>query len=153
MKTLYELLGIDPKATQAQIEQGYKRRLDHYLERQGVGKPDEETRRMQMIREAYLLLCSPQRRQAYDQQLRLYQKARAQISSRSNRKYAILLMLVALAIVAGVYMHKMLHAGSDARAQEIREQSMAVGIAQQAPDQLPRQDLPASGAQQVARSN
>jgi curved DNA-binding protein CbpA len=152
MKTLYDLLGIDPKATQAQIEQGYKRRLDHYLERQGVGKPDEETRRMQMIREAYLLLCSPQRRQAYDQQLRLYQKARAQMSNRSNRKYVALLMVVLLLVIAGVSMRRTLHLGADPRAQEMREQSMAIGTA--APASAPTSfSEPAATSQQVAQSN
>src|ERR1700757_780409 len=103
MKTLYDLLGVTPDATHAQVEQGYKRCLDSYLARQGIGKPDEETRRMQMIRDAYLLLCTPQRRQSYDQQLRLYEKARTQILRRSNRKFAILLMVIVMAIATGAY--------------------------------------------------
>jgi len=122
MKTLYDLLGIEPTATQSQIEQGYRKRLDHYLARQGVGKPDQETRRMQMIREAYLLLCSPQRRQSYDQQLRLYQKARTQISNRANRKFALLLIVVAVAVVVGVYMHRIKQSGASPSAQEMSDQ-------------------------------
>jgi curved DNA-binding protein CbpA len=123
MKTLYDLLGIEPTATQSQIEQGYRKRLDHYLARQGVGEPDKETRRMQVIREAYLLLCSPQRRQSYDQQLRIYQKARAQISNRANRKLIAFLMVVAVAVVVGVYMHRMKQSGANPSAQEISDRS------------------------------
>jgi curved DNA-binding protein CbpA len=74
MKTLYDLLEIKSCATQSEIEQGYRRLLDQYLARQGIGKPDKETRRIQAIREAYLLLGSPERRQAYDQELKPYQK-------------------------------------------------------------------------------
>jgi hypothetical protein len=132
MKTLYDLLGVKPEATQMQIEEGYKRRLDHYLERQGIGKPDKETRRMQTIREAYLLLCSPDRRQAYDQQLRLYQKARSQVSSRSHLVRAALLMAVVLALSAGVYMLKVLRPKPPLRAEESREQAVAVSVPAQA---------------------
>src|SRR5579872_1622868 len=105
MKTLYDLLGIDPSATQAQIEQGYRQRLDHYIASQSKGKPDEETRRIQMAREAYLLLCSPKRRQAYDQQLRIYQKARAQMASRGYRRIMVGLTVAIIAVVAGLYAH------------------------------------------------
>jgi hypothetical protein len=112
MKTLYDLLGVDAGATQAQIEQGYKRQLDRYLERQDANaridqrasQHDSETRRMQNIREAYLLLCSPPKRQIYDQQLKMFQKARAQIFSRSNLFRAALLALGVLAVAAGIYM-------------------------------------------------
>lgn len=152
MKTLYDLLGIDSKATLAQIEQGYKRRLDQYLARQGVGKPDEETRRMQMVREAYLLLCSPQRRQTYDQQLRIYEKARAQMSSRSNRRFAGLLMVVAIAVVAGAYTHRMLHAGSNPGGQELPQRS-PIGAAAQASIALQHNDQAPQEAQRFARSN
>jgi len=153
MKTLYDLLGIDPKATQAQIEQGYKNRLDLYLARQGVGKPGEETRRMQMIREAYLLLCSPQRRQSYDQQLRLYQKARAQMSNRVNRKFAALLMVVAIAVVVGVTMHKMLRVGTNPSAQEMSDQSMINSAFVSIPNELRKSQSVSAQVQQVARSN
>lgn len=138
MKTLYDLLGIDPKATQAQIEQGYKQRLDHYLASQGVGKPDEETRRIQMAREAYLLLCSPKRRQAYDQQLRLYQKARAQMASRSSRKFIAWLMVAIIVVVASVYMRKAFQPSPSAHALQLQEQqvrSNAVTIAGEQNDQ------------------
>lgn len=153
MKTLYDLLGIDSKATQAQIEQGYKKRLDHYLNRQGVGKPDEETRRMQMVREAYLLLCSPQRRQTYDQQLRIYEKAREHFFNRANRKFAALVMVVVLAVVAGMYMHKMSKVGWNRGAQEMADQSMANSSAGSMSDALQRGKQAESGTQQVARSN
>jgi curved DNA-binding protein CbpA len=106
MKTLYDLLGIGADASMAQIELGYKRALDRYLAHHRPGRLDKETRRIQTAREAYLLLCSPQRRLAYDQQLRLYEMARTHISNRSNLTRAALLMVVALALGVGVYLHK-----------------------------------------------
>ena len=121
MKTLYDLLGIDPSATLAQIEQGYRLRLDHYIASQSRGKADEETRRIQMAREAYLLLCSPKRRQAYDQQLRLYQKARSQMASRGMRRIAAWLTVAVIALVAGLYMQSTWKNRVSAQAQEMQE--------------------------------
>ncbi|HEY8024069.1 MAG TPA: DnaJ domain-containing protein [Burkholderiaceae bacterium] len=109
MKTLYDLLGVDAGATQAQIEQGYKRQLDRYLERRNAGKHDQETRRMQNMREAYLLLCSPQKRRIYDQQLKMFQKARAQLFRRSNLVRAALLTLGLLAAIAAIYVRQTMH--------------------------------------------
>jgi DnaJ-class molecular chaperone len=125
MKSLYDLLGIDVSATQAQIEQGYRQRLDHYIASQSKGKQDEETRRIQMAREAYLLLCSPKRRQAYDQQLRLYQKARAQIARRGNRRLLMWLTVVIAAMLAGIYGRSMWQHNADVRAQQMMEQQAA----------------------------
>jgi curved DNA-binding protein CbpA len=76
MKTLYDLLGIERNATHVEIERGYRRSLDAYLANKGTGQPDQETRRMQAAREAYLLLSTPTRRQVYDEQLRESMAAR-----------------------------------------------------------------------------
>ncbi len=104
MKTLYDLLEVEAGATQAQIEQGYKRQLDRYLERPQAGRNDQETRRMQHIREAYLLLCSPQKRQIYDQQLQIFQKAKRRIFNRANLWRAALAALGVLAVAGGIYL-------------------------------------------------
>lgn len=103
MKTLYDLLEVEAGATQSQIEQGYRRQLDRYLERPQAIKSEHETRRMQNIREAYLLLCSPPKRQVYDQQLRLFQQAGKRVFNRANLWRAALAALGMLA-VAGVYL-------------------------------------------------
>ena len=128
MKTLYDLLGVDPAATQAQIEQGYKRQLDRYLERSNTGKHDHETRRMQNIREAYLLLCSPQKRQIYDQQLRIFQKARAQIFNRGNLLRAAALTLGALALIGGIYLRHATHDQAWNTPAATRDQTMSIAL-------------------------
>jgi len=69
MKTLYELLDVLPTATRAEIAQGYRNSLDAYLARQGVQPGEDELIHMQAIREAYLVLSSVSRRQAYDERL------------------------------------------------------------------------------------
>jgi DnaJ-class molecular chaperone len=109
MKTLYDLLGVDAEATQAQIEQGYRRQLDHYLARQSAGKGEHEIRRMQNIREAYLLLCSPPKRQIYDHQLRMFQKARAQLFNPGKLIRAGLLLLGLTAAIGGIYLRQTMH--------------------------------------------
>jgi len=125
MKSLYDLLGIEPGATQAQIEQGYRQRLDHYIASQSKGKQDEETRRIQMAREAYLLLCSPKRRQAYDQQLRLYEKARTQMARRGSRRFLMWVTVVILTMLAGIYGHRIWKHNMDMQAQQLQEQQAA----------------------------
>ena len=109
MKTLYDLLGVDAGATQAQIEQGYHRQLDQYLVRQSAGKGGQDIRRMQNIREAYLLLCSPPKRQIYDLQLQMFQKARVQLFHSGKLVRAALLMLGLSAVIGGVYLRQTMH--------------------------------------------
>jgi curved DNA-binding protein CbpA len=106
MKTLYDLLDVEAGATLAQIEQGYKRQLDRYLDRPQTGRNEQETRRMQNIREAYLLLCSPQKRQIYDQQLKLFQQARKRVFNRANLWRAGLAALGMLAAAGGLYLFR-----------------------------------------------
>lgn len=104
MKTLYDLLGVDDGASQAQIEQGYKRLLDRYLERPQAGHNDSETRRMQNIREAYLLLCSPPKRKIYDQQLQMFRQMRRGLLQRIGLWPAVL-VVVAMLAGSGLYFH------------------------------------------------
>ena len=104
MKTLYDLLEVEAGATQAQIEQGYQRQLDRYLQRPQAGRNERETRRMQNIREAYLLLCSPQKRQIYDQQLQIFLYAKRRVFNRANLWRAALVALGVLAIAGGLYL-------------------------------------------------
>lgn len=100
MKTLYDLLGIEHNATHVEIERGYRRSLDAYLAKKGAGQPDQDMLRMQAIREAYLLLCSPTRRQAYDQKLK---ENRQVTTGRSGMPWAALALALLLAIGGGYY--------------------------------------------------
>lgn len=104
MKTLYDLLEVEAGATQAQIEQGYKRQLDRYLDRPQAGRSEKDTRRMQNIREAYLLLCSPPKRQIYDQQLQMFRRAQKHVFNRNNLWRAGLATLGVLAVAGGLYL-------------------------------------------------
>ena len=109
MKTLYDLLGVDAGATQAQIEQGYHRQLDQYLARQSAGKGAHDIRRMQGIREAYLLLCSPPKREIYDHQLQMFQEARVRLFHSGKLIRAVLLLLGMTAVVGGLYLRQAMH--------------------------------------------
>jgi len=106
MKTLYALLEISPDATQSEIEQGYKRRLEHYLSRQGIAKSDLQMRRMQAVREAYLLLCSPPRRRAYDLQLKVKREAKPQFAIPGTLMRVMLVMAIVLMLGAGAYLFR-----------------------------------------------
>ena len=65
---------------------------------------------MQNIREAYLLLCSPQKRQIYDQQLKLFRQARGRLFNRANLWRAALSALSVLAVAGGLYLFHSAHA-------------------------------------------
>ncbi|HEX8957099.1 MAG TPA: hypothetical protein VF798_12525, partial [Burkholderiaceae bacterium] len=54
--------------------------------------------------EAYLLLCSPQKRQIYDQQLKIFLQARKHVFNRSNLWRAALATLGVLAVAGSLYL-------------------------------------------------
>lgn len=133
MKTLYDLLDIERNATHVDIERGYRRCLDAYLANKGCGQPDQETLRMQAIREAYLLLSSPTRRQTYDQKLRESAAAQHARSDLGGLPRASLMLAIALLIGGGSYLykvqqdkahraHQVEQAGSQALADELSRQ-------------------------------
>jgi curved DNA-binding protein CbpA len=77
MKTLYDLLGVDHEATLADIAHNYRYLLSEQILRHGNQPMRRRDRmRLQKLREAFLLLSSPARRQAYDEQLQALRNAR-----------------------------------------------------------------------------
>ncbi|KRB94131.1 J domain-containing protein [Noviherbaspirillum sp. Root189] len=70
MKTLYDLLGVSRQASLIDIEHGYRRHLNRHLLGNG-GRPlrKRDQTRLQSMRNAYLVLSSPSRRQGYDRAL------------------------------------------------------------------------------------
>lgn len=63
MNTLYDLLGVGPDATFAQIELGFRRSLEAHRD------PSRERGHLQAIKAAYGVLSSPVRREFYDHKL------------------------------------------------------------------------------------
>lgn len=67
MKTLYDLLGVRRQASHIEIELGYRRHLNRHLLGLGVRPLSKRAQqKLRTIRQAYLVLSSPGRRQAYD---------------------------------------------------------------------------------------
>jgi len=104
MKTLYELLSVEPNAVHLDIERGYRRCLDAYLANKGTGQPDQETLQMRAIREAYLLLSSPTRRQAYDHKLRESAALRYARAGTGGSPRASVMLVIALLLGSGSYL-------------------------------------------------
>ncbi len=70
MKTLYEVLGLSNQATQPEIEQAYNANLALLARESTSLSTEERDIREKVIREAYTILSSPNRRSAYDEKLR-----------------------------------------------------------------------------------
>jgi curved DNA-binding protein CbpA len=70
MKTLYEVLGVSRQATLTEIERAYKVTQAALAIEPATLTVEERTIREKVIREAYLILSSSQRRAAYDEKLR-----------------------------------------------------------------------------------
>lgn len=72
MNTLYDVLGISRNTNAKQIDQAYQSIIDSFT---GEGRDDEEDMtRAKAVKEAYSILSSPSRRQAYDDKLKLKER-------------------------------------------------------------------------------
>ncbi|MFC7287962.1 DnaJ domain-containing protein [Herminiimonas glaciei] len=70
MKTLYQVLGVSGQASSPEIEQAYKTGLAALANGATTLNPEERDIREKVVREAYAILSSPNRRSAYDEKLR-----------------------------------------------------------------------------------
>lgn len=67
MKTHYDLLGVRRRASHIEIELGYRRHLNRHLLGLGMRPLSKRAKqKLQTVRQAYLVLSSPGRREAYD---------------------------------------------------------------------------------------
>lgn len=104
MKTLYEVLGVDRQAAIADIAQRYRQHLNDHIAGKGkhpLSKRDQ--RRLQRMRDAYLLLSSPSRRRAYDQQLELQARERGRRIERAGVAFCIALLLGGMLLIGQGY--------------------------------------------------
>lgn len=103
MNTLYDILGIGRQATQAQIEQAYQTQLDAILAADGT-KSEQGTDRVRFVREAYLVLSSPSRRQTYNARLQAKETVAVEIiDAKPVPWFTIALVCIAL-LAGGVYL-------------------------------------------------
>lgn len=104
MKTLYEVLGVDRQAAIADIAQRYRQHLNDHIAGKGkrpLSKRDQ--RRLQRMRDAYLLLSSPSRRRAYDQQIELQARERGRRIERAGVALCIALLLGGMLLIGQGY--------------------------------------------------
>jgi curved DNA-binding protein CbpA len=132
MHTLYDVLGLGKHATDQQIEAGYQAQLDALKQGASRGSPDEDINQLKVIKEAYSILSSPQRRQAYDAKLcgagRVpYTVMEAE--SPSSRKYLAILALV-VAVLGGFFYKA--HLDKAKREQAVLEAAKAQADAEKA---------------------
>lgn len=76
MKTLYDLLGVSPRASLTELEAAYRRQLDAHLRVAPPFRRRMGQRRMRALREAFLLLATPAQRAEYDRLLARRAQAR-----------------------------------------------------------------------------
>lgn len=71
----YQILGLDPRCSEAEIETAYRSRLSENFNRDGTYKPGvKET--VEVLNQAYVVLTDPLRRKQYDFQ-QIWDKKRA----------------------------------------------------------------------------
>ncbi len=107
MKTLYDLLGVSRYATLADIEHGYHHCLNrHFAGNRGGVLRKQDRVRVQMLRQAYLVLSSPVRRRKYDHTLLLREQRRNRLLDIGGAILAVLSLLIGLLMMAGApYFH------------------------------------------------
>jgi hypothetical protein len=103
MTTLYEILGVGRQATPAQIEHGYRERLD-LLKTNGTS-PEEDITRLRALREAYQTLSAPARRQSYDARLKARETVSYEVVEAKPLPWATILLVAAALLGGGLYYH------------------------------------------------
>lgn len=105
MKTHYEVLDVDRQASIGDIAQRYRHHLSQHVasnQNRVIRKKDQ--RRLQRMREAYLLLSSPSRRRAYDVQLARQERVRRRWFEAAGLAGCVLMLLAgALLILRGYW--------------------------------------------------
>lgn len=104
MKTLYEVLRVDRQASITDIAQRYRHHLNRHVlngQQRTVSKKDQ--RRLQEMREAYLLLTSPSRRRAYDQQIARLERARQRWTARIGISVCVAMLVAGAALIVHGY--------------------------------------------------
>lgn len=134
MKTHYEMLGVDRQASIGDIAQRYRHHLSRHVVRNQnrlIRKKDQ--RRLQRMREAYLLLSSPSRRRAYDVQLARQERVRRRWREAAGMAACVLMLMIgALLMVRGYrdfHEHDVLPATQAARAGKAIKASTPVPFA------------------------
>jgi curved DNA-binding protein CbpA len=102
MKTAYELLGVPRTATPSEIEHRYRYALNAHMVQCGSRRLSKKERaRVCAMRDAYLLLASPARRRAYDQQLAQRARIRSVIVNTAGMALAVLSLLAGIVLIGG----------------------------------------------------
>ncbi|MQR02146.1 DnaJ domain-containing protein [Glaciimonas soli] len=120
MNTLYDILGVSRQTTAAQIEQGYKFSMES-LKSDGDNKSTEEIlAHSRAIKEAYAILSSSSRRQAYDDKLKLKEQTNYEVVEKKDFPWGIaaIITVIALLLVAGLGYSK-IQAHKEAEAQRM----------------------------------
>jgi curved DNA-binding protein CbpA len=113
LKTLYTILGIDPGATEKQVEQAFNNFSSKLKEYSSDDLSAEEIKNQTIaVREAYRTLANPILRQRYDQKIadadfdRLHGQNRSPYETTGGSVFGIKsIALIGLIIVAGLYFY------------------------------------------------
>jgi curved DNA-binding protein CbpA len=106
MKTPYQILGLDSRASNVDVEHRYHAMLNAHIAKHG-GRPlhQRHQQRLQAVREAYLLLSSPSSRLAYDMDLRIRELETAKRRRRAAGMAGIASLLLGMALLVGGVFH------------------------------------------------
>jgi colicin import membrane protein len=106
MQTLYDILGLSSRATLEQIEQAYKLHINKLKHEESGQVPEQDILQMRAIKDAYLTLSSPARRQRYDEKLSAASQVRYEVVESAPFPWLKVLLLTAILFGGGVYLYK-----------------------------------------------
>jgi len=104
MTTLYEILGLGQRATAEQVKQAY------ILQSEKVKNEDQTPERhkaqLMAVKEAYSVLSSPVRRQAYDDKLNKTNQVNYEVVDTNPLPWVQILLITAALLAGGIYFYK-----------------------------------------------
>jgi DnaJ-class molecular chaperone len=102
MKSYYDLLGVRRQAGLHEIEQNYRRHLDrHTICNAGRKLRKKDQLRLQNMRNAFLVLSSPARRQQYDRLLQQAEQRRDRVLDIGGAIVAVSALVIGLVLMGG----------------------------------------------------
>ena len=115
MNTLYDILGLSRQTTAAQIEQGYKFSMESLISEGDNYSPEDILVRSRSIKEAYAVLSSPSRRQAYDDKLKLKEQVSYEVVEKKNVPWLAIAMIAVLSVTGLGYYKVQAHKAAEAQ--------------------------------------
>lgn len=104
MTTLYEILGLGQRATSEQVKQAYILQSEKLKNEDQT--PEQNKAQLMAVKEAYSVLSSSVRRQAYDDKLNKANQVTYEVAETNPLPWLQILLITAALLAGGIYYYK-----------------------------------------------